>query len=219
MMVGALYFSGFATEIAGGHGSHTAGTAAGVMLDSPAELEGCSADEELGCVGGCFESNVLDELATNGDVNLDTLCPAHNCDGWGVYGIPCLTNNGVATLTTHGGFAPGAKIAVFDVSADDGLLIWAGYALNGLWDAVAGTGCKVHSNSWAGAATCQVDSMSVEFDGYMYEVGLWQGYAAGQKEHCNRLLILAVLSVHTYRSSGSGSFLSSRGGETFCKIV
>lgn len=142
------------------------------MLDSPAELEGCSIFEELGCVGGCFGSKDLDDLVANNDINLDTLCPAHGCDGWGESGIPCLANDTVATLTTHGGVAPGAKIAVFDVSAEDGLLVWAGLALSGLWDAVENTGCKVHSNSWAGQATCEVDIMSVDFDSYMYEVGL-----------------------------------------------
>ena len=172
LAAGAVHLSGFGTEISGGHGSHTAGTAAGVMLDSPAELTGCSADEELGCVGGCFESTDLDEMAANDEVDLSTLCPAQDCDGWGGSALPCLANDPVETLTTHGGLAPGAKIAVFDVVAEDGLLVWASLALNGLWDAVEDTGCKVHSNSWAGEAICQVDYMSVEFDGYMYEVGL-----------------------------------------------
>lgn len=162
------------------------------MLDSPAELTGCSANEELGCVGGCFESKELDKLAADGEVNLSTLCPAHDCDGWAGYGIPCLANDAVKTLTTHGGVAPGAKIAVFDVSAEDGLLVWAGLALNGLWDAVEDTGCKVHSSSWAGEATCQVDYMSVEFDGYMYEVGLWNMPRVGRNRH-DWLLIFPVL--------------------------
>lgn len=179
-----MHVAGFATEVSGGHGSHTAGTAAGLMLDAPAELEGCGADEELGCVGGCFESNDLDQLATNAEVNVDTLCPAHLCDGWAGNGVPCLSTDAVGTLTTHGGVAPGAKIAVFDVSADDdGQVVWASLALNGLWDAVEDTTCKVHSNSWAGSGTCQVDSLSVEFDGYMYEVGLRDMLPAGRNRH------------------------------------
>ncbi len=162
--------AGFATENAGGHGSHTAGTAAGVMLDSPTELQSCGVDEELGCIGGCFESTVLNDMATNIFVDFDALCSAHGCDGMNEYGIPCLSSDVIETLATHGGVAPGAKISVFDVTPKDGLSVWADLALNGLWDAVEETGCKVHSNSWASQGTCVVDFMSIAFDGYMYQV-------------------------------------------------
>ena len=142
------------------------------MLDSPAELESCSVDEELGCIGGCFESTVLDDLAANMFVDFDALCRAHDCDGLDDYGIPCLGSGTMETLAAHGGVAPGAKISVFDVSPDDGLSVWADLALNGLWDAVEDTGCKVHSNSWASEGTCDTDSMAIAFDEYMSEVSV-----------------------------------------------
>lgn len=140
------------------------------MLNSPTELESCGVDEELGCIGGCFESTILDDMATNIFVDFDTLCTAHGCDGMNEYGIPCLSSDANGTLATHGGVAPGAKISVFDVTPDDGLSVWADLALNGLWDAVEDTGCKVHSNSWASEGTCAIDFMSIAFDGYMYQV-------------------------------------------------
>lgn len=75
------------------------------------------------------------------------------------------------TLTANGGVAPGAKLSVFDVISDDSLIVWAFLASNGLWDAAENTGCRVHSNSWGTAeSTCETDTMSVEFDRYMYEV-------------------------------------------------
>ena len=163
-------FSGFTTELEGGHGSHTAGTAAGVMLDSPAELD-CGDGEELGCLGGCFDSTVLDDLAADGDLDFETFCPAHDCDGLGEDQLSCF-DDAMETLAANSGVAPGAQIAVFDVGSDDEEFIWAFFAGgNGLWDAAEDTGSKVHSNSW-GTSTldCETDTFSTEYDRYMHEV-------------------------------------------------
>lgn len=149
------------------------------MIDNPAELDSCGDDEELGCVGGCFESTYLDDLLTDDEISLDALCPAHNCDNLESYGI-CLDEYGegddavTEALKAHSGVAAGAKIAVFDVSVD-GVLIWAELAMNGLWDAVEDTGCVVHTNSWGGEPTCETDTMSTAFDEYMYEVSGSEG--------------------------------------------
>lgn len=160
---------GFATEFEGGHGSHTAGTAAGVMLDSPDELE-CGDGEELGCLGGCFDSDVLDAMVEDTtEVDIEVFCPAHDCDGF--ESDFCL-DDGPEMLAANGGVAPGAKISVFDVISDDSLTVWAFLAENGLWEAAEETGCKVHSNSWGTTElNCEVDAFSVAFDTYMYEVG------------------------------------------------
>lgn len=184
----SLHPQGFVTETPGGHGSHTAGTAAGVMIDNPAELDGCSDGFELGCVGGCFASSDLDALTSDSEISLDALCPEHNCDGLESYGI-CLDDYGdgddavVEVLTAHAGVAAGAKISVFDVSVD-GVLIWAELAMNGLWDAVEATGCVVHSNSWGGEPTCETDTMSTTFDDYMYKVKGWTDDREGRIGRC-----------------------------------
>ena len=111
-------------------------------------------------------------MATNGDLNLETFCPAFSCDGLGDDHELCL-DDGLETLTANGGIAQGAKISVFDVISDDSLVVFAFQAENGLWDAVESTGCKVHSNSWGTTeSTCETDVFTVAYDGYMYEVGL-----------------------------------------------
>ncbi len=168
--INGMHSPGFATEFEGGHGSHTAGTAAGAILESPSELE-CGDGEELSCFGGCFESMVLDDAATNTEFNVQTFCPAFDCDGLGDGHLLCF-DDAVETLTTNGGVAQGAKISVFDVISDDSLLVYASVAGNGLWDAVENTGCKVHSNSWGSTgSTCETDVFTTAYDGYMYEVG------------------------------------------------
>lgn len=160
---------GFATETPGGHGSHTAGTAAGATLTSPVEIGTCSGDDELGCVGSCLNTSYVETLTSNLVINVDTLCPKFDCDGRGDALDSCLSDDTVETLTAHGGVASGAQLSIFDVSAD-GISVWAELALNGLWDAANDTGCVVHSNSWGADGDCTVDTSSVAFDRYMYEV-------------------------------------------------
>lgn len=166
-----FFVTGFATEFEGGHGSHTAGTAAGAILGSAEELE-CGDGEELGCVGGCFDSELLDDMASDDLFDFDTFCPAHNCGG---FDSELCLDDGLEMLTKNDGVAPGAKISVFDVISDDSLTVWAFLAGNGLWDAAENTGTKVHSNSWGTIElNCEVDASSVLFDTYMYEVRLWE---------------------------------------------
>lgn len=99
---------------------------------------------------------------------METFCPAHDCDG--VDTSLCF-DDPLEMLPMSGGVAPGAKIAVFDVISDDSLAVLSFLAENGLWDAVENTGAKVHSNSWGTTElSCEVDSLSVAFDTYMYEV-------------------------------------------------
>lgn len=160
---------GFTTEQEGGHGSHTAGTAAGATLTSPVQIGSCSDEDELGCVGGCLDPSYIEELTSNSYVDIDTLCPKFGCDGSDATSGVCLSDDTVDTLTAHGGVAPGAKISVFDVSLD-GTFIWAELAGNGLWRAVNSTGSAIHSNSWGGNSGCSVDPTSALYDEYMFAV-------------------------------------------------
>ena len=65
--------------------------------------------------------------------------------------------------------AQGAKISVFDVSAD-GEAVYARPVLKGLWASTIGTNSVLHSNSWGSDNDCNVDSRTVAYDEYMYEV-------------------------------------------------
>lgn len=150
-----------------GHGTHTAGSAAGAVLNSPAETDTCSSDENLGCIGTCLSALEEASLLPDGTAMWDTLCPQFGCDA--TAGDTCLGADVGETLTENGGVAQGAKISVFDASVD-GLLVWASLALNGLWESTDGTDSFVHSNSWGSDNDCNVDSQSVAYDEYMYEV-------------------------------------------------
>lgn len=155
----------FGEDFAGGHGTHTAGSAAGVTLNNPAEAGTCSTGE-LGCLGGCFDSTDLDGAVTNGVLDWATLCPQHDCDG--LTGA-CLSEDVSETLTENGGAAQGAKLSILDASLD-GVTMWSSLALNELWVATEGTGCFLHSNSLGADVLCVMDSASVTYDLYMYEV-------------------------------------------------
>ena len=159
---------GFGLDMEAGHGTHTAGTAAGSTLAAPAETVTCEAGSEVSCVGKCLTSAEAAEAATDNLLTWDTLCPQYDCDGGGG---ACLSEDVSETLTANGGIARGAKIAVFDVSID-GNAVWASLAENGLWDATEGTGCMLHSNSWGGDLDCNIDTETTAFDQYMYEVGV-----------------------------------------------
>lgn len=160
------YFSGFGQDMLDGHGTHTAGSAAGAVLNSPAETDTCSSDENLGCIGTCLSALEEASLLPDGTAMWDTLCPQFGCDA--TAGDTCLGADVGETLTENGGVAQGAKISVFDASVD-GLLVWASLALNGLWESTDGTDSFVHSNSWGSDNDCNVDSQSVAYDEYMYE--------------------------------------------------
>lgn len=162
---------GFTTEVPGGHGSHTAGTAAGAVVNAQAKTTTCDKDagEKVGCVGGCLTSAEVDEFTSNIVVDVDTMCSAFECDGEGKNFESCLDNDTPEILAMYGGVAQGAKLALFDASGD-GVTVWATLAGNGLWIAAEGTGAMVHTNSWGGDTFCNVDVTSVVFDLYMYEV-------------------------------------------------
>lgn len=160
-------YSGFGVDLEDGHGTHTAGSAAGATLNTPATTVTCDTDETLGCIGTCLSA--IDELFVqpDGSIMWDTLCPQFDCDA--AAGDTCLGQDVSATLTESGGVAQGAKISVFDASVD-GLEVWASLALNGLWESTNGTDSFVHSNSWGSDNDCNVDSQTVTYDEYMYEV-------------------------------------------------
>lgn len=161
---------GFGVDTPDGHGTHTAGSAAGASLTTPAKSETCSGTDRLGCLGECLNTTYVDALLNGGNWLGDfaTLCPQFDCDGNGDH-IACLDEDVATTLTENGGIAQGAQLAIFDVSID-GLSIFADSANTGLWAATDGTGCMLHSNSWGSDTKCVMDASSVLYDQYMYEV-------------------------------------------------
>ena len=160
------YTGGFGSDLEDGHGTHTAGTAAGAVLNSPATTVTCAIDETLGCIGTCLSTEEEAFFPADDFPTWDTLCPQFNCDN---FGDPCLGEDVSATLTESGGIAQAAKISVFDTSADgEGVL--ASQALNGVWESTNGAGSFLHSNSWGSDNDCNVDSRTVAYDEYMYQV-------------------------------------------------
>lgn len=110
--------------------------------------------------------------------DLDTYCPAYECDGQGATSTKCLGDDPVETLFKHRGVAPAAKLAIFDVAIGPEL-IFADLAGNDLWNVANGTGAMVHTNSWGSDSLCEMDDQSVLYDTYMYQVRntkLLQGY-------------------------------------------
>ena len=156
---------GFGFDLEDGHGTHTAGSAAGAALNSPALTATCAANETLGCIGKCLSAAEETFLLADNSSTWDTLCPQFNCEN----GTPCLGEDVSATLTESGGIARAAKISVFDISSD-GRNLYAEQALNGLWESTKGTNTFLHSNSWGSDNDCNVDFRTVAFDEYMYEV-------------------------------------------------
>eukprot|EP00903_Cladosiphon_okamuranus_P006848 g6670.t1 len=155
-----------------GHGTHTAGTAAGATLNNPAELVTCEAGKVVSCVGGC-----IDETADDDDLvssyaqyaDIDRHCPAFGCDD--TDGAECLSDDVGETLTKNGGMAQGAKLAILDFSTDEfpGSFTLADYIGNGMWEPCEEAGCKLHSNSWGGDYWCELTPLDLLYDGYMYE--------------------------------------------------
>ena len=154
-----------------GHGTHTAGSAAGATLNNPAEPVICGNGTVLSCVGACIDD---DPSATDDDLvssyyqyaDIDRLCPAFGCGSGGEE--ECLGDDVSETLTNNGGMAQGAKLAIFDAFFQDfGLMDLVG---NDLWEPCAEADCKLHSNSWGGDLMCQLGPIDVLYDTFMYEV-------------------------------------------------
>ena len=160
----------FEQDEAAGHGTHTAGSAAGATLNAPAETVTCSGSDALGCVGGCINPvSPTDDLLSYSQFfyyDLDRLCPSFGCGGYGEE--VCLGDDVDKTLMEHGGIAQGAKLAIFDIFyADFGL---GSYAGNGVWEACLEAGCKIHSNSYGGDNVCELGAADVGYDDFMYNV-------------------------------------------------
>lgn len=164
----------YGEDSAAGHGTHTAGSAAGATISNPAELANCTSDRVLSCVGGCIDETSFfgDDLISsyyqqNELADLDRLCPAYDCDG--LSDDVCLSDDAATTLTEHGGVARGAKVSIFDVITDSsGLGIYL--AGNGLWKPTLEIGGRLHSNSWGSDSLCMVDSLDGLYDEFMWEV-------------------------------------------------
>lgn len=170
----------FNEDAAGGHGTHTAGSAAGATISSPATTETCEDGRETSCVGGCIDTDDLDgqdDLISSWEYNylflpvspvdLDRLCPRYECDEQDEE--YCLGDDAGVTLAQHGGMARGAKLAIFDVLDDyTGLGIYM--AGNGMWEPAVEAGSKLHSNSWGSSASCLIQPQDVLYDDWMYKV-------------------------------------------------
>lgn len=159
---------GFGDDEKAGHGTHTAGTAAGATLNTPAETVTCGTGETLSCVGGCIDATGSDDdLVSYYEqyADIDRLCPMLECDDDSEL---CLDDDVGATLAANGGIAQGAKLAIFDIfSVENTGLDSAG---NGLWEPCLEAGCKIHSNSWGGDGLCLVYPNDILYDEFMYKV-------------------------------------------------
>ncbi|CAM9548318.1 unnamed protein product, partial [Hapterophycus canaliculatus] len=156
-----------------GHGTHTAGSAAGATLNNPAEPITCGATKTLSCVGACIDDN---PSATDDDLvssymeyaDIDRMCPLFSdfgCDD--TEDENCLSDDVSENLTQNGGMAQGAKLAIFDVFY--GSIGLPGSVGNGLWEPCREADCKLHSNSWGGDHECQLGPEAVLYDTFMYQ--------------------------------------------------
>lgn len=163
----------FEQDEGAGHGTHTAGSAAGATINTPANTANCIDPDVLSCVGGCISTSTsFDDLVSTYSqyftLDLDRLCPMFDC----VSNYPeemCLSDDVAETLTEHGGMARGAKLAIFDVFHEEigGLGSFAG---NGVWEACKEAGCKLHSNSYGADLYCGMSEVDVDYDNFMYDV-------------------------------------------------
>ncbi len=178
----------FEYDYEAGHGTHTAGSAAGSTLNTPAETVTCAAGRTLSCVGGCIDDDPFeteDDLVTTSIAHLyldiDRLCPEFGCDP--EVDEFCLSDDVSETLTNHGGMAQGAKLAIFDGFYEDfGFMDFAG---NGLWETCADAGCKLHSNSWGADYECEVSSSDTLYDDFMYQVRFSPEQQCSVGSHCS----------------------------------
>lgn len=155
-------------DVPDGHGTHTAGTAAGAMVAD--HLKACPAGQVSGCVGKCLTIEEATKPRDGGAFDLDTRCPAFGCaENGSEHTSGCLSNDATRNVEQSGGVARGAKLAVFDVSGGGQ---WRSMEVgNDLWAVSAETGAKVHSNSWGMAdAWCAFGEWDVQYDAFMYEV-------------------------------------------------
>lgn len=151
-----------------GHGTHTAGTAAGSTLNTPAETVTCEDGQTLSCVGACIDATGSDDDLVSyyyQAYDIDRQCPLFGCDD---DTEACLGDDVGTTLAENGGMAQGAKLSIFDgFYGEFGLMDYAG---NGLWEPCVEAGCKIHSNSWGGAGTCDPSASDLLYDDFMYQV-------------------------------------------------
>lgn len=169
----------FETDDSYGHGTHVAGTAAGATLNSPAELVVCDDNDVVGCVGGCVSGSYTPPTDAYEDVNLDRLCPMFDCAG--LSERQCLSDDVAETLADHGGMAQGAKLAIMDIFF--GKYSYGDFAGNGLWESCLGAGCKVHSNSYGMDSRCELSSMELMYDDFMYQVSCSETVPAERTVH------------------------------------
>ncbi|CAM9779304.1 unnamed protein product [Ectocarpus sp. 4 AP-2014] len=164
------FTGGFHKDTVGGHGTWTAGSAAGaISTQSSLEKEACYGDELPGCAGGCISASDVDAMLDDGTFDLDVFCPMYTCDAnTDIPSSECLSDDPVENLHQHGGVAPGAQISVFDVSYV-GTEIYASFAGNDLWYSAMETGAKIHTNSWGGGTLCQLTEDEYLYDTFMYE--------------------------------------------------
>lgn len=187
-----------------GHGTHTAGSALGSTLNTPAETPTtCGGSEVPGCVGGCIDvddSSWGDDLLTLPagyspfGVDIDRLCPMVDCDE--ETDQRCLTDNVGQTLADHGGMAQGAKLAFFDVFA--GNFSFRSHAGNGLWEPCLVAGCKIHSVSIGASVECEVQKLDILYDDFMYNVSCIDDTEPTMAIHSDRFLHLSALRWTNY---------------------
>ncbi|CAN0198353.1 unnamed protein product [Ectocarpus sp. 6 AP-2014] len=157
-------------EASAGHGTHTAGSAAGATLNDPAETITCNVTDTLSCVGACIDPlDATDDLVSISyqtyGTDLDRLCPMYGCDN--STDTTCLSDDVPETLSNNGGMAQGAKLAIFDVFYGD---YDASSSIgNNLWEVCTEAGCKLHSNSLGADFECSIASWDILNDQFMYE--------------------------------------------------
>ncbi|CAN0227366.1 unnamed protein product [Scytosiphon promiscuus] len=165
------FTGGFYKDVIGGHGTWTAGSAAGSISPSgPFTAETCHGDELPGCAGGCIEASEVESMLDNDYFHFDLYCPMYDCDGTTDLALSyCLSDDPVETLNQHGGVAPGAKISLCDIgySSKEGLYVFL--AGNLVWESAIGAGAKLHSNSWGYSTMCQLLEDDLLYDSFMYE--------------------------------------------------
>ncbi|CAN0345646.1 unnamed protein product [Pylaiella littoralis] len=164
------FTGGFYKDTVGGHGTWTAGIAAGAISErSGVPDEGCYGDELPGCAGGCIMTSEVDEMLNNEYFDIDLFCPMYECDGDADMAYSyCLSDDPAETLYQNSGMAPGAQIAMFDASYT-GFDAYVEYAGNYVWESAVETGAKIHSNSWGFATFCELTEFEYLYDTYMYE--------------------------------------------------